>query len=321
MKPKITVALLSGGTSAERDISLKSGEQVFLALDRKRYEVRRYDPKTDIPRLIRDAGLIDLALVILHGMPGEDGTIQGLLDLLDIPYQCSGPLGSSVAMNKLASKHLYEKAGIRVPAYAHIRKGEDFDVNACIGRLGLPLVVKPVSGGSSIGMTIVKSAGQLKSALAAAFAYDRALLAEEYIKGIEITCGVLGNRELQALPVVEIVPKQNHEFFDFQAKYSGETDEICPARISPELTQKARELAAAAHQALFCEGYSRTDMIIRDNDIYVLETNTIPGMTRESLLPLSAKQAGLSFGQLLDRLIELGLERRRLSGKSKAEEN
>ncbi len=319
-KKQITVALLSGGTSSEREISIRSGEEVYQALNRDRYAVLRYDPKTDIARLVQDAPAIDIALVILHGMPGEDGTIQGLLDLLGIPYQCSGTLGSSVAMNKLASKHLYEKAGIRTPAYAHIRRGEDFDADACIDRLGLPLVIKPASGGSSIGMTIAKSAGELMDAFAAAFAYDRSILAEEYIKGTEITCGVIGNRALQPLPVVEIVPRQNHEFFDFKAKYSGETDEICPARISPELTGRAGELAVAAHRALFCEGYSRTDMIIRDGDLYVLETNTIPGMTRQSLLPLSAKQAGMSFSELLDRLIDLGLERHQQPGKTRAKQ-
>ena len=309
MGKKITIALLSGGTSSEREVSLKGGDQVYHALDKTRYNVFRYDLKTDMSRLLADARKIDIALVILHGTGGEDGTVQGFLDLLNIPYQCSGPLGSSVAMNKLASKYLYEQSGIPVPAYLSFNANETIYEDDCIRRLGLPLVVKPVNGGSSIGMTIGRSRGDLRRAFAKAFEYDDTILLEEYIDGTEITGGVIGNKKLQALPIIEIVPKENHDFFDYTAKYTaGETAEICPAQINENLSKKARKLAKKAHRALFCKGYSRTDMIIKGEEVYVLETNTIPGMTRESLLPLAARTAGMDFGQLLDRLIELGLE-------------
>jgi D-alanine-D-alanine ligase len=272
--------------------------------------VRRYDPATDIPRLIADASIIDVALIILHGTGGEDGTVQGLLDLLNIPYQCSDPLGSAIAMNKLASKRLYLQAGIPVPAYMSFNAGDTIDADGCVAQLGLPIVVKPASGGSSIGMDIVRSKDRLRQAFDKAFALDHTILLEEYIAGTEITGAVLGNNTLQALPLVEIIPEKNHDFFDYEAKYKkGETREICPARINGTLTEKAQKLAAKAHEALFCKGYSRTDMIVRDDDLYVLETNTIPGMTPESLLPLAAKASGMDFGQLLDRLIALGLEK------------
>ncbi len=316
MKTKITIALLSGGTSPEREVSIASGDQVQAALDLEKYHVRRYDPKTDIQQLIADAPEIDVALVMLHGTPGEDGSVQGLLDLLGIPYQCSGVLGSAVSMNKLASKHLYVQNHIPTPDFVVFQKNRataSMDIKACIQCLGLPLVVKPASGGSSIGMAIVQSEQDLMPALKNAFVYDDTVLAEAYVRGTEITCAVIGNTTPEALPVIEIVPKTTHVFFDYQAKYTaGETEEICPARISEKLMEKAGNLAKKAHQALFCKGYSRTDMMISGNgadpSIYVLETNTIPGMTPASLLPIAARAVGMSFSDLMDRLIELALE-------------
>lgn len=318
---KLTVALLSGGISSEREVSIKSGNQVFEALDKNKYDVLRYDPRTDIPRLVADAPRIDIALIILHGNYGEDGTVQGMLDLLNIAYQGSGTLGSSMAMNKLASKHLYEHAGIPSPAYLTLKSTDNISADECIARLGLPLVVKPVSGGSSIGMAIVDAKDKLLEALDKAFCQDTWVLIEEHIKGTEITGGVIGDIELEALPIVEIVPLNDNKFFDYEAKYiQGRTLEICPARISESLAEKAKVLAVRSHRALFCEGYSRTDMIVRGDDIYVLETNTIPGMTPVSLLPLAAKTAGMEFSNLLDRLIELGLARHRRSKKFRLSE-
>jgi D-alanine-D-alanine ligase len=234
-----------------------------------------------------------------------------LLDLLDIPYQGSGVLGSAVAMNKLASKLLFEKSGLPVPPYMVIKRGDPVDPETCERRLGMPLVIKPVSGGSSIGVSIVKSGEFFMEAVKTAFSYDDTLLIEAFIKGVEITGGVIGNDKLEALPIVEIIPDKNYEFFDYTAKYTaGATREICPARIDESLEVKAREFAKTAHKALFCRGYSRTDMILDGKDIYVLETNTIPGMTATSLLPIAAHTAGISFGGLLDMLIELGMEGR-----------
>ncbi len=306
---KKTIALLAGGVSSEREVSLNSGNQVYEALDKSKYDVIRYDPKYDLARLVADASRIDAALVILHGPHGEDGTIQGLLELLDIPYQGSGVLGSALAMNKLAAKQMYSRQNIPTPDYLALRPGNLTGTGQIVARLGLPAVVKPALAGSSIGMSLVRDEKELGPALEKAFSFDSNVLVEAYIQGTEITCGVLGNRELEALPPIEIIPDAAHAFFDYEAKYTaGVTEEICPARLEPELTARAQELARKAHRALFCRGYSRTDMILCRGEFYVLETNTIPGMTPTSLFPQAAEAAGISFSRLLDRLIELGIE-------------
>ncbi len=306
---KLTVALLSGGISSEREVSLNSGNQVFEALDKKKYDVLRYDPKTDLQRLVADAQKINVAMIILHGPFGEDGTVQGLLDLLGIPYQGSGVLGSAVAMNKLMSKQLYQQVGLPVPSYLSLKRSDTIDPAGIAARLGLPVVIKPVQGGSSVGMSIVRSESDLPGAIQKAFDYDTTVLVEAYIDGIEITGGVLGNSDPEALPLIEIIPDKSHAFFDYEAKYTaGVTQEICPARIDAALTEKARTYAVMAHEALGCKGYSRTDLMLKGRDFFVLETNTIPGMTATSLFPQAAAAAGLSFAQLLDRLIELSLE-------------
>lgn len=305
-----TLALISGGFSSEREVSLNGGNQVFDALDKDKYLIRRYDPKFDLVRLVTEAPDIDVALIILHGPYGEDGTIQGMLELLGIPYQGSGVLGSALAIDKLASKKIYEQSGLPVSPYMAAKKGGDFDLNACVDQLGLPLFVKPTTGGSSIGMSRVASIEDLGPALEKAFEYDETVLVERFIQGTELTCSIIGNDDLEALPLIEIIPSHpSSTFFDYEAKYStGGAQEICPARISPELTATMQNLAKKAHTALGLKGYSRTDMILSHGSFYILETNTIPGMTRTSLLPLSAKTAGISFSQLLDRLIELALE-------------
>jgi D-alanine-D-alanine ligase len=306
---KLTVALLAGGISSEREVSLHSGEQVYEALDKDKYNILKYDPQSDLARLVQDADKIDIAMIILHGPFGEDGTVQGLLELLNIPYQGSGVLGSALAMNKTVTKQLYEKAGLPVPPYMVYDRDENIDVAKCAQHIGLPMVVKPVEAGSSVGMSIVKSAADLQAALEKAGKFDNSILVEFFIEGTELTAGVLGNKELDALPLIEIIPDETYEFFDYEAKYkAGATQEICPARISQELTLKAQDYAKIAHQALFCEGYSRTDMILKDDELYVLETNTIPGMTATSLYPQAAREAGMSFSQVLDKLIDLGLE-------------
>ena len=307
---KLTVALLSGGRSAEREVSLKSGEQVYQALNKNRYNIRRYDPRDDLARLIAEAGELDVALIILHGRYGEDGTIQGLLELLDIPYHGSGVLGSALGINKILSKRLYEHAGLPTSPYLILDRA-DPDKQARVQEvLGFPVVVKPEHEGSSIGLSIVVEAGNLKPALELAAEYDRFVLVEKYLEGTEITAAVLGNLDPQPLPLVEIVPGDQYEFFDYEAKYKpGATEEICPARLNEELTKKAQDYAVRAHQALRCRGYSRTDMIVSNDEVYILETNTIPGMTATSLYPQAAAAAGIGFAELLDRLIELALEK------------
>lgn len=307
---KLRVALLSGGRSAEREVSVNSAKQVYQALDKEKYDIRRYDPRDDLAKLLADAREIDVALIILHGRLGEDGTIQGMLELLDIPYHGSGVLGSALGMNKIIAKRLYEHAGLPVARWLVLEGGEPDPLSLVKKTLGFPAVVKPEQEGSTIGITIVRKPEELGPALELARRYDRLVLVEEFLKGVEITGAVLGNRNPQALPLVEIIPGDKYGFFTYEAKYTpGATREICPARLSETLTRKAQEYAVRAHQALKCRGYSRTDMIACDDEVYILETNTIPGMTSTSLFPQAAAAAGISFSELLDRLIELALEK------------
>jgi D-alanine-D-alanine ligase len=307
---KLHVALIVGGFSNEREISLKSGAEVQKALNPDRYTVSVYDLRDSLPSIIRDAPQIDVALIILHGRFGEDGTVQGLLELLGIPYQGSGVLGSALAMNKRLAKKLFRLEGLPVARERFILKGEPVDLNSIASDLGWPIVVKPNNEGSSIGIGIVHTPEGLWEKINQAFALDSEVLLEEYIQGREITGGILGNKDLQPLPIIEIIPEKQYTFFDYEAKYKEKASkEICPAPITESLTRLAQDYALRAHKALDLKGYSRTDMIIRGEEIFVLETNTIPGMTGTSLLPQAAQAAGLTFSDLLDRLIELALEK------------
>jgi len=310
---KLRVALLCGGKSAERQISLTGGEKVRSSLDPARYEVTVYDPATDLGRLVADAPQLDCALVILHGRLGEDGSIQGLLDLVGLPYQCSGVLGSAAAMNKACAKALYRQAGLPVAKDVTLERGGRGHAARVLTGVGLPAVVKPAKEGSSIGLSIARTKAELSRALELAFGYDEVLVVEQYLPGREITGAVLeyegGPR---ALPIVEIIPGEGYGFFNFEAKYQpGATREVCPARIGPKLTREAKRLALGAHKALSCEGYSRTDMMISRGRIYILETNTIPGMTPTSLFPQAAAKVGLPFPALLDHFINQAMRRGR----------
>ena len=309
MNKKLRLALLAGGKSGEREVSLKGAEEVARALDPQKYVVRRYDPATDLALLAAEADTLDVAFILLHGPFGEDGTVQGFLDLLSLPYQGSGVLGSALAMDKNLAKILYRNNGLKVPEWYMAQK-EDIDNPSKIpGQLGLPLVIKPANQGSSLGMTIARSEDEITEGLKKAFAIDHQVMVEEFIEGREITGGILGNDELTPLPLVEIIPGEQYEFFDYEAKYQpGASSEICPAELDDPITIRAQQYALTAHRALQLRGYSRTDMIVCGDDIYVLETNTIPGMTPTSLLPQGAAAAGLDFAALLDRLIELALE-------------
>ena len=306
---RLRIALLSGGWSGEREISLKSGEAVYRALDKQKYDVTQYDPRDDLNDLIRDKENIDIAFILLHGKFGEDGCMQGFLDLLDISFVGSGVLASALALNKKVAKQLYRSNGLNVVDDVIVNKGGEYAVDQIMETLGPSTVVKPVAEGSSLGMSICHSKEELSKGLESAFQYDEEVLVERYIKGRELTCAVLGNKNLEALPLVEIVPNPEYAFFDYEAKYRpGATKEICPAPLPEEQTRKVQSCAKKAHTALGCRVWSRTDMIVQGEDVYVLETNTIPGITETSLVPLAARTAGLSLSELLDRLIELSLE-------------
>jgi D-alanine-D-alanine ligase len=259
---------------------------------------------------------IDVAFVAIHGQWGEDGTIQGMLELLGIPYVGSGVLASALAMDKVMAKKVLAASGLEVARGVTVSAAswaaDPKDALRWTQELGYPVVVKPVREGSSVGVTMVERPGDLSTAIEAGFEYDDRVLVEERLRGTELTVGVIdGPGGLEALPVIEIVTR--HDFFDYRAKYDPAlTDEICPARIPDELAERAEAVALAAHRALDCRDFSRTDMIATaDGRLPVLEVNTIPGMTANSLLPKAAGVAGISFGELCSRLIEAALARAR----------
>lgn len=309
MAKKINVAVLMGGNSPEHEISLISGAEVVKNLDRGKYEVFPIViPKTgfnwQIGKQLKN-DKIDVVFIVMHGPNGEDGTVQGFLESLAILYTGSGVLASALGMDKIYSRKLFTQAGLTVPKYVVVEKGDDPD-NAW-KKLKLPVFVHPHNQGSAIGSNLVKWKGQLKGVVARAHKYSSLALVDEYIKGVEVTCAILGNENARALPLVEIRPK--HEYFDFEAKYDPKlTDEIVPARISKPLTKKAQGAALTAYKALGCHAFGRVDMIIKNNKIYVLEVNTIPGLTPVSLFPKAAKAAGITFPRLLDKIISLALD-------------
>jgi D-alanine-D-alanine ligase len=303
---KLRVALLSGGFSAEREISIKTGEMIKQNLDKEKYQVFLFDPAKDLTRLIGKirAKKIDVVFPALHGPGGEDGTIQGMLEIFRVPYVFSGVLSSALAMDKEMTKKILKREKIPTPNHFIFTKRNHISLK----KVKFPCVVKPIGQGSSVGVTIVEGPARLKPALKKALEFgDRAMI-EEFVEGREITAAVLGNQRPRALPLIEIKPRAS-SFFDYKAKYEiGGSQEICPAPINSLLTKKIQDLAVKAHLVLGCRGVTRTDLILHGSQPFVLEINTIPGMTKTSLVPQSALKAGLLFPQLLDRLIELAQE-------------
>jgi D-alanine-D-alanine ligase len=303
---KKRIALLSGGISAEREVSLKTGEQIYQGLDKEKYEVYKYDPRDDLQQFILDglSGKFDLVLPALHGPYGEDGKIQGMLSMMRVPYLFSDCSASAIAMNKEVSKIIAEKRGVPIIKGEKIKKGDD--INRKISNISLPAVIKPLELGSSVGISIAKTAQELKTGIKKAFEYDTDILVEEYVKGRELTVTVMGRKRGEAMPVIEIIPKQN-EWFDYRAKYeAGATEEVCPAEIPEEIKNKVQEQAVKIFESIGCRDVARADFIWDEQQktIFFLEINTIPGMTATSLVPQSAKANGLSFTQFLDKLIE-----------------
>lgn len=305
------IGVLMGGPSTERGISLKSGKAVYESLKQMGIEVIAIDIKTDDIkeniRLIESYG-INCAFLALHGRFGEDGQIQQILDDLKVPYTGSDAQASKLAMDKIASHRVFTAYGLNVPRYKVIERPVDPSLKVISEGdfLEFPLVVKPATQGSSVGLSIVDKKDELDKALELAFNFDERLLIEEYINGREVTVGILDE---QVLPVIEIIPKKR--FFDYEAKYQpGMTDYIVPAKLEDEITRNLRQTALKAHKVLDCFGCCRVDMILRnDNVAFILEVNTIPGLTQTSLLPKAAKVAGIDFAKLCIKLIQLAYEK------------
>ena len=302
------VALLAGGSSGEREISIASGNGAKAALEEAGYTVEWIDPsiKADLKRLIDED--FDVAFLCLHGKMGEDGTVQGMLELFGIPYTCSGVQSSAISMDKIKSKIMYEQAGVPTAPMVQLKAGEEVDCDAIVAKLGIPCVVKPATEGSALGVEIVEDAADLSAAIERVFEVDDLALAEKFIKGMETTIAVLGNDDAYALPIIQIVP--TGEFYDFDSKYKpGGSAHICPAPLPEDVSARAQEFAVKAHHALGCAGVSRSDFIIEDDgSAWILETNTIPGMTATSLLPDAAKSIGMTFPELCTALINYALE-------------
>ena len=302
------VALLAGGSSGEREISLASGKGALGALEEAGYDVTWIDPsvKDDLKRLMDEP--FDVAFLCMHGKMGEDGTLQGFLELLGIPYTCSGVQASAIAMDKAKSKILYSLAGIPTAPSVTLKAGEPYDVDEIIEKLGLPCVVKPATEGSALGVEIIQDAADLDTAIKRVFEIDDLLVLETFIAGEEITVAVIGNDDAHALPIIKIVPRGG--FYDFDSKYApGGSQHICPAPIEESLAEIIHDYAVRAHHALGCSGVSRSDFIIDAEGVpWILETNTIPGMTATSLLPDAARAAGMTFPELCTALIEYALE-------------
>lgn len=310
------IGILMGGYSSEREISLKSGNAVFQALKRQGCHISALDitekDEEKIKQVIALADL-DIAFITLHGRLGEDGTIQSILEELDIPYTGSGVTASRLAINKVSTQDLFKRNHINISPYVALARDKDGDALLAVEGIGsFPVVVKPACEGSSIGITIVRDFGGWNEALARAWQYGELALVEKYIEGREVTVGIL---DRQALPIVEIRPKG--AFFDFTAKYSqGMSDYIVPAKIPVEAVVSLQNEALKAHHVLGCEEFSRVDFILgRDGAHYALEVNTIPGFTSTSLLPKAAQAAGIGFEQLCIRIIQLAY------GKKKKNKN
>lgn len=305
------IAVLAGGTSAERDVSLSSGANVAGALCRAGYgRVDILDPADDTFLDDMRAGSYDVAFIALHGVGGEDGTIQHILDYLGIPYTGSDALASACGMDKELSKMIYERAGIPVARGIALERGEAWDAPAIVELLGSHLFVKPAYNGSSYGVSKVDDIADLDAAVEQAFAYDTKILVEECLMGTEITVGVFGGDELTALPIVEICCPEDVDFYDLSVKYVDPTDiHRIPARLSEADYDRAQQLAKEAHDALGCYGISRSDFIVGERGPVILETNTIPGMTESSLIPDELRHAGLDFEDVCAELIELALAR------------
>ncbi|NHB90909.1 D-alanine--D-alanine ligase [Photorhabdus cinerea] len=300
------VAVLLGGTSAEREVSLLSGHAVLAGLKEAGIDVHPVDTKDFPVTQLKEAGF-EKVFIALHGRGGEDGTLQGVLEFLQLPYTGSGVMASALSMDKLRTKQLWQGIGLTVSPYVAINFQQfeqftDSQLQEYVTDLGLPLIVKPSLEGSSVGMTKVNEISELRDALEMAFRYDADLLVEKWLYGPEYTVAILDDT---ALPSIRIQPAA--VFYDYDAKYwSEETKYFCPSGLSDEKEQQLAELALKAYKSVGCSGWGRVDVMMdTDGGFYLLEVNTSPGMTNHSLVPMAARQAGLNFSQLVVKILEL----------------
>lgn len=304
------IGVLMGGDSSEREVSLRSGRAIEAALRRRGYHVVGLDVSQLVAMDLKNNG-IEIVMIALHGRGGEDGAIQGLLEVMGIPYTGSGITASAIGMNKVLTKRLLEYHGLPTPRYAVLRGSVQDNLSLPLG-FELPVVVKPACEGSTIGVSIVREERDFSIAMQLAFSYGSSVLVEDYIDGQEVTVGIL---EEEPLPAIEMVPKE--EFYNYEAKYTpGKTEYILPARLPLPTYREVQQLAVKVHQAIGCEGYSRVDMRVdRKFRPFVLEINTLPGMTESSLLPKAAQEAGIGYDDLVEKILASALKKRRTTGK------
>lgn len=316
---KIKVGVIMGGPSSEHEVSLATGENILNNLDRQLFEPVKIKILRDgrtwmagrYAKLEKAVKGVDVCFLATHGEFGEDGRLQAVLETYNVPYTGSGVLASALAMNKAKSRQLFLVNGLKTPKTLLVREDENFQsqLKFFISKLiKLPVVVKPCSRGSSVGVSVVKNKRFLKKAIQNAFKYDPEVLIEEYIKGKEFTCGVIekkvnGATEVMALPVTEIIPNPEYNFFDYEAKYKpGASQEVVPARTSEALSKEIQEMAKKAHQILGCKDYSRSDFLVKNGKVYILELNTLPGLTENSLIPKALRAASWSIKRFLSNV-------------------
>ncbi|MHC1721511.1 MAG: D-alanine--D-alanine ligase [Clostridiaceae bacterium] len=298
------VGVILGGISSEREVSLNSGKEVFKYYDKEKYDVQEIliDKKEDVFTKAKD---IDFAFIVLHGKFGEDGIIQAVFEAMDIPYSGCGPLTSGICMDKDITKRLLRSNGINTADWLSVKSIEEIDYGY-IEKMGYPVVVKPNSGGSSVATNIIKRKEDIEEAVELAFNYDKEVMIEKYLQGDEITCCILDGKLISVISI-----KPHAEFFDYTAKYSdGGTDEVI-VELEENLQKQVEEMAKGCWDVLKCQVYVRVDMIVQDGVPYVLELNTLPGMTKNSLFPKGAQGAGISFTELLDIITETSLKVKR----------
>jgi D-alanine-D-alanine ligase len=326
MSAALRVAVLKGGRSLERSVSLRSGAQVQDGLQRLGHEVLPIDVGPQLVEQLLEQEP-DVAFIALHGRHGEDGTVQGLLEAIGLPYTGSGPAACIRATDKLLAKHLMLEAGVPTPRFCALSEtavkelGASAALPAFERELGFPLVVKPATGGSALGVKFARTSEELPGAMVGAFSYDPTVLAERYVMGRDLAVSVLDDTTTEtgsatgasasALPIVEAVPREE-AFYDYESRYEiGMTTFVCPAELAPGTTARAQELAVRVYDLLGCHGVARVDLMLEQDseELWVLETNVVPGMTETSLLPQAADAAGIGFDELLERILASAFSR------------